>query len=103
LAAAATIEAAGNVAGVEVTIGSATTALLSGSPSEDLQAVIVVANAEGPLSSLLTAASFFESLPFPSQVESYEIRAMPSSGTRTSNEWRMTTRIRILTPAQNGV
>jgi hypothetical protein len=103
LAAAATIEAAGNVAGVEVTIGNATTARLTGSPSEDLQAVIVLANAEGTLQALLAAASLFESLPFPSLVESYELYEVTSKSKSTAGQWHMTARIRILTPSENGV
>ncbi len=103
LASASTIEAAGQAAGADVVIESAVSTPLSGKQTADLQEVIVVARAEGTFPSLMQAASLFESLPFPSEVESYELRAMRrASGARTSL-WSMTTRIRIITPANTGV
>jgi hypothetical protein len=101
LAAAATIEAAGQAAGVDVIIESAATTPLGGKQTKELHEVVVVAHAEGTQQALLKAASLFESLPFPSRVQSYELQSIPSTNARTER-WSMTMRVRIVTPSDNG-
>ncbi len=102
LAAAATIEAAGRQAGVTVEIGGAVSSQLQGAQAPGLREVTVVANAEGEFSSLLQAASLFESLPFPSRIDSYELHAVPPiKGVK--DPWRMSARIRILIPSDSAL
>lgn len=103
LAAAATIESAGKAAGVKVSIEGASNQI-NGPQVAGFRTVVVIADAEGKISSLLKAAQLFESLTFPSLIESYELIADPIiSGKGSTGLWRMTTRIRILIPAETGV
>lgn len=103
LEAAATIEAAGKVAGARVSIGEAASTPLNNRGTKALREVVVVARAEGTLDSLLKAAALFEALPFPSSVESYEIWATPGPKGPRSDLWNMISRIRIITPSDIGV
>lgn len=97
LAAAATIEAAGKRAGVPVSIGGAVASEIKGTASSDLREVVFVANAEGEFVNLMKVAELFETLPFPSHVESYEFFSLDASkGQR--DPWRMSARIRGIIP-----
>ena len=101
LAAAATIEAVGIAAGARVSIESAASTSLGGKQTKDIGAIVVVAHAEGTFQSLIQAAALFESLPFPSMVENYEMQASPRSSGR-GDSWSMTARIRIMTSSNTG-
>lgn len=102
LAAAATIEAAGRKAGVTVSIEGATVSDASGASSPDLRVATVVATAEGTWPHLMNVASLFETLPFPSRVESYEFSSLDTSKTQR-NPWRMSARILILIPSDSAL
>jgi len=99
LAAAATIEAAGKKAGVSVTIDAAVASELDHAAASEVRIVVIVAQAEGEFSDLMKAASLFETLPFPSSVESYVLSSLKPTKNHP-DPWRMQTRIRILMPAE---
>lgn len=97
IAAAATIEAAGEAAGAQLTIDGATeVARADGAPST-LQASIVVASAQGSLVTLMRVVQLLETLPFPSVVEGVELRTIGNS-----DDWHLTARIRIVTTSYIG-
>lgn len=100
LAAAATIEAAGRKAGLTVSIQGATTVNVQGAQAADVRAVTLVASTEGEFTSLMRAAEIFESLPFPSRIESYEMTALEPTKTR-KDPWRLTARIYALIPSES--
>lgn len=97
LAAAATIEATGKRAGVSVSIGGAVASEIKGTASSELREVVFIANTEGGVSDLLKVAELFETLPFPSHVESYEF-ASPDATDKQKDPWRMSARIRAIIP-----
>lgn len=97
IAAAATIEAAGAAAGARLTIDGATEAPRAPGAPSTLQASIVVASAEGSLSTLMRVVQLLETLPFPSVVEGVELRTIGDSG-----DWHLSARIRIVTTSYIG-
>jgi len=97
IAAAATIEAAGEAAGAQLTIDGATEASRAEGAPSTLQASIVVASARGSLATLMRVVQLLETLPFPSVVEGVELRMIGDSA-----DWHLTARIRIVTTSYTG-
>jgi hypothetical protein len=99
-----TIEGIGKIAGVKLTIGSATSE--STKPKKgatggaQLHAVSFVVEASGTFSALMYAAALLETLPVPSSVESLEFEHVPLSAvseSAASSGWRLIARIRVVT------
>lgn len=99
LAAAAAIEAAGKRAGVAVTIGGAVPSQNSAVNTESIREVTMVANAEGEFPLLMRAAEIFETLPFPSRIESYELSSLDRRPGQ-KDPWQLVARIRVLIPSE---
>lgn len=99
VAAASAIEAAGAASGATVVVEGAT----SEQVGEGIRAITVVANLEGTFQSLMRAVTLFESLPFPSKVESLDIESSSGDTRSAKSLWRMSAKIRFITTSTIGV
>lgn len=92
------IDAAGTAAGAKTTIGSASTANVSGLPS-GVTALNFVVQSTGSFSQVWRTAQLLQTLPLPSRVEEFDFTQIPSSDQK-ANSWELTTNIDVLTNVQ---
>lgn len=93
------IQAAGQAAGTQTTIGSASVADVSGLPS-GVTALEFVVQSDGSFAQVLRAAQLFETLPLSSSVINLDFEEAPGGTTLRSGQWQLTTQLEILTTAQ---
>ncbi len=96
---AAAISNAGQEAGVQTTIGSASLLAPTASSSPGVNVVEFVVQATGTFQQVWRAAQLFQSLPLPSNVSELDFEQIPNAVGRQPT-WQLTAHINILTTAQ---
>jgi hypothetical protein len=94
---AGAITAAGNAAGTQTTIGSAS--VVASSEAASVNELEFVVQSTGSFQQIWRAAELFQSLPLPSTVSEIDLEQLPTSGKQTS-QWQLTAHIDVLTSAQ---
>ena len=93
------IQSAGQAAGAQTTIGSASIVQASGLPSGVTEIEFVV-QSEGSFAQVLRAAQLFETLPLASDVVQLDFEQAPAGTPAQGGQWQLTTELDVLTSAQ---
>ena len=100
------IEKIGALAGTKVHVEGATAGQLSNNKSsKDVHAFLIAATTEGKLQSILRVLALLETLPFATSLYALELQQIQvnSQEKPTSDSWRLTVRVRIITTSPIGV
>ena len=99
------IEKIGSQSGAKVHVEGASAAALSNQKSsKDVHAFLITATSQGKLQTLMKITSLLETLPLASSLFGLELEQLPadSQGKSSTDVWRLTIRIRIVTTSPIG-